>query len=314
MSRAASPVIDAPRAGLVVARHRRDFLVDDLDGERHRCLAGRRDVRPVVGDRVEFVAARPGESGRIERVAERDNCLERIDSRGRSEALAANLTQLLVIVAPEPPPDLLVVDRYLCAARLLGLRSSLVLNKCDLASVEQVRAGLQREYESIGCAVLSASAAEGHGLAAIEAALAGQVTSFMGQSGVGKSSLINRLVPAANQSVGEVSDKSGEGRHTTTTAVAHRLANGGLVVDFPGVRGYSPPLPEPALMQSGFAEIAALAGDCRFANCLHVEEPGCAVKHAIAAGTISARRYASYRQLLLMAQRLATPRAGRRRD
>ena len=298
-----------------MARHRSDFLVEDPAGERHRCLAGRRDLRPLVGDRVVFLPAGDGDSGRIEQLKPRDNCLERIDSRGRPEPLAANLTQLLVILAPEPAPDPLLVDRFLCAARLLGLSASLVCNKRDLAGGETGLAALLEEYRQIGYRVHHCSARRCDGLDELRSCLAGQVTSLVGQSGVGKSSLVNRLVPDAGQAVGEISGKSGEGRHTTTTAVAYRLPDGGLVIDFPGVRGYSPPLPEPARVQSGYAEIAALAAGCRFANCLHQEEPACAVKAAVEGGRISTRRYQSYLHLLRLAQRLDTPQTrSRRRD
>ena len=294
----------------MVARFRRDFLVDDAAGLRHRCLAGRRDIRPVVGDHVKFVPGGEDATGHITEVAERDNCLARIDSRGGAEPLAANLTQLLVIVACQPPPDALVIDRYLCAARLLNMHASIIHNKIDLAGADTTPLQtLLDEYRSIGYQVFQASAATGEGLSEISAVLAGEITSFVGQSGVGKSSLVNALIPGASQSVGRISDKSGEGRHTTTTALAHRLGDGGMVIDFPGVRGYSPPLPEPASIQSGYLEIAALSGACRFANCLHEDEPDCAVKAAVADANISRRRYQSYVHLLRLAQRLDSAKA-----
>lgn len=334
------PPVDAPAsrpdatvAGLVVARYRREFLVEDAHGERHRCLAGRRDLRPLVGDRIRFsLPGHAGDTGRIEHLEPRENCLERIDSRGRAEPLAANLTQLVVVIATQPPPDPLLVDRYLCAARLLDLSACVVSNKADLTGRGrppiipeepvnriEVAAGtgpgageLLAEYRALGYEVIECSALDGAGLEALARRLAGEVSSLVGQSGVGKSSLVNRLVPAAAQAVGEVSARSGEGRHTTTTALAHRLAGGGMVIDFPGVRGYSPPLPPPARVQQGFCEIERAAPDCRFANCLHQDEPDCAVKRAVAEGAISARRYASYLDLVRLAAKFDRPDARRR--
>lgn len=304
--------------GLVVARYRREFLVEDAEGQRHRCLAGRRELRPLVGDNIAFTpAGHAGDVGRVEHIEPRDNCLERIDSRGRAEPLAANLTQLVVVMAPHPPPDALLVDRFLCAARLLDLRACLVSNKSDIRpdSGDAGDAGalpdeLLDQYRALDYPVIECSALSGVGLATLAGHLTGEVSSLVGQSGVGKSSLVNRLVPDADQAVGEVSARSGEGRHTTTTALAHRLPDGGLVIDFPGVRGYSPPLPAPARVQLGFREIEAEAESCRFGNCLHQEEPDCAVKRAVEAGRINARRYSSYLDLLRLAGRFdrATPR------
>ncbi len=303
------------RTGVVVARYRSGFLVEDrVDGTRDHCLAARRNLRPVAGDEVDFLPARNGDPGRIVRVGRRRSCLERIDSRGRPEPLAANLTMLVVVIAPLPPPDLFIADRYLCAAGLLGLRALVVANKADLRDhwSPALSSGLDY-YAAAGYTVMRTrvgDAAEDD-LAGLAAALADEVASFVGQSGVGKSSLVNALVPAASQPVGDISARTREGRHTTTTATLFRLPGGGAVIDSPGVRGYSPPLPPPADVQRGYPEIVARADACRFQDCHHRAEPGCAVLRAVEAGEVSQRRYQSYAQLLQLAERFNDPRVRR---
>jgi len=304
----------AERPGRVVARYRSEFVVEDAAAPmRSPCVVARRNLRPVTGDRVAFLPGEAGNPGRIVRVAPRSTCLERIDSRGHPEALAANLTMLVVVIAPLPPADLFVADRYLCAAHLLSLGALVVCNKADLADhfTPALHRGLA-DYRAAGYRVLCTHVAAGKivGGAELTAALGGETASFVGQSGVGKSSLINALVPGAAQSVGPISARSREGRHTTTTAVLHRIPGGGAVIDSPGVRGFSPPLPPPAEVQAGYPEILARAGACRFQDCRHRAEPGCAVTRAVAAGSVSLR---SYLQWLQLAERFDDPRYRRRR-
>ena len=230
-------------------------------------------------------------------VETRDNCLNRINSRGKPEPMAANLSQLLVVVAPLPKPDLFLIDHYLCAAELLGCHVEIVLNKTDLTTDTDVSKVLD-EYRQLGYPVIETTAIGRTGVEPLRAALSRHVSVLVGQSGVGKSSLINALIQDANVAVGDLSSVTEEGRHTTSAAIMYELDPDCFLVDSPGVREYVPFIEDPASVANGFREIGNLEIKCRFANCQHSHEPDCAVKIAVDAGRITARRFESYRRLL----------------
>ena len=163
----------------------------------------------------------------------------------------------------------------------------------------------------IGYAVVPASTRHEDGVAALRARLANGTSVLVGQSGVGKSSLTNALVPDIEAAVAEVSRASETGRHTTTTSSLHVLPSGGELIDSPGVRDFAPPLPPPRAVAGGYVEIASLAGECRFRDCLHRHEPGCRVVAAAGEGLVSARRLESYRRLLALAEEMSSRAAAR---
>jgi ribosome biogenesis GTPase len=266
-------------------------------------IKGKR-MKPVCGDRVEAEPI-PGEHDwLITAIVERRNQLTRPNLRGRAETLAANIDRLLVVAAPMPEPDWSIVDRYLCAAELIEARAAVVFNKTDLDRDESVDEILA-DYARIGYRTVRCGAKSGENIESVAALLRDGVSIIVGQSGVGKSSLINRLLRDNRQRVGPVSDKSGEGRHTTVNSAMLQLPGGGAVIDSPGVRDYAPAL-QPVEVVAGYREIAAAGQDCRFMNCRHLREPGCAVKHAVEKGTISQRRYDSYRHLLALTKKLTS--------
>ncbi len=219
--------------------------------------------------------------------------------------MAANLTQLVAVVAPVPSPDFGLCDRYLAAAEWNGLSACVVANKCDLDDPSASLDDPLADYARIGYPVLRASKRLAGGVDALRERLAGQVSVLVGQSGVGKSSLTNALVPGVAATVAEVTRASESGRHTTTTASLYALPSGGELIDSPGVRDFSPPLPAPREVAGGYREIAALAADCRFRDCLHRREPGCRVAAAAADGSVASRRLESYRRLLALAEEMA---------
>ena len=295
----------SPRAGRVVASHGRDATVADDAGDRVHCRLQGRRLAVVCGDRVRWSPTETeGGAGIVVEVLPRRNCLSRIDARGIAEPVAANLTQIVAVLAPVPAPDFGLCDRYLAAAEWNGLAACVVANKCDLPDDEGKLEKALADYERTGYAVVQSSKRLEDGVAALRARLADETSVLVGQSGVGKSSLTNALVPGVEAAVAEVTRASEGGRHTTTTAFLYALPTGGELIDSPGVRDFAPPLPPPRDVAGGFREIAARAVDCRFRDCLHRNEPGCAVLGA-GAHAIAPRRLESYLRLLALAEEMA---------
>jgi ribosome biogenesis GTPase len=280
--------------GLVIASYGQRGILADRDAIEHRYILKGRKLRVVCGDHVLWQAAERSGDAVVTDVQERRNALERPNTRGKSELIAANLSQIVVVLAPLPEPDFFLADRYLCAAELMGANALINWNKADLA--DSVPAEMSA-YETLGYNICATSTKSGTGIHLLETSLAEGVSMLVGQSGVGKSSLINRLVPDADVNVGALSVANREGRHTTTASFMHTLPKGGQLIDSPGVREFAPVISDPGKIQNGFREIARLAYECRFADCQHLREPDCAVKQGCDSGEISGRRYESYKRL-----------------
>ena len=289
---------------LVVATYSRRMRLQLPDGRGVDARIKGKRIKPVCGDRVETEPIPDEPDWLITAIDDRRNQLARPNLRGKVEVLAANIDRLLVMAAPSPEPDWAIVDRYLCAAELIDASAAVVFNKSDLHEGESFDVVLE-DYERIGYPTVRCSAKAGNNIEAVAALLHDGVSIIVGQSGVGKSSLINRLLQDDQQRVASVSEKSGQGRHTTVNSVMLQLPGGGAVIDSPGVRDYAPAL-QPGEVGAGYREIATAGQDCRFANCRHLREPGCAVKKAVERGTISERRYNSYRHLLALTTKLTS--------
>ena len=265
----------------------------ELFGKRLTC---------VCGDEVTIRGASraSGDVAKVVTVTPRRTTFARTDSRGRTEPLAANLSLLAVIVAPEPVPDPYIADRYLAGAALAGITGIVVVNKSDLsdAAADAEFQAYVGEYETAGYEVLRLSAHNADTVAPLKARLAGTVAMFVGQSGMVKSTLTNTLAPASSRPTRTISESTGEGRHTTVSTALFRIPGSGELIDSPGVRDYAPPPVEESQVQVGWPEVLALASQCRFNNCLHLREPGCAVIAAVTANRISPRRYESYKRLI----------------
>lgn len=299
-------VIESFGRRVTVATRDGKVMPAELFGKRITCVCGDEVT-------VRLPSQTSGDVAKVVTVEQRRTSFARTDSRGRTEPLAANLSLVAVIVAPEPPPDAYITDRYLAGAALAGVAGIVVVNKSELPSAGDAEfESLLREYEAAKYDVIRLSAHLADTIAPLKARLADAVAMFVGQSGVGKSTLTNALVPESLRPTRTISESTGEGRHTTVSTALFRIPGGGELIDSPGVRDYAPPPVEDANVQVGWPEILALAPECRFNNCLHLREPRCAVTAAVAAGKISARRYESYKRLVNIMRGLA-PEYERRR-
>lgn len=300
------------RAGLIISNYGATLQVEDDDGATHRCTARKKIEALVCGDRVEWLATQNDE-GVIVAMKPRRSLLVRPDARGSLRPMAANVDQLVVVTAPRRPtaeePDKTsaamqaiddqLLDRYLVAATLCNIESVIVINKSDLFTTEG-RAEAERiaaVYLAIGYRVLFTAAKIGEGLAPLIDALRHKVSVISGQSGVGKSSLAKSLHPKGDIKVGEVTAGSGAGRHTTTMAALYHLEGGGDLIDSPGVRDFALWKVTTAELARGFVEFGPHADHCRFGDCSHAGEPGCAVELAAEQGDIQPRRLANYRRI-----------------
>jgi ribosome biogenesis GTPase len=281
--------------GRVIAAFGRHLLVQEASGRTIKARPFGRDLGAVCGDEVRCREdARHGEVHVLE-VLPRRTALYRSNARGGVEPVLANLTRLLVVIAPLPPPDPFVADRYLAAAESAGIAATLVLNKAELGIDASLRAQLEA-YAAAGYECLEASASTGEGVDTLLCACGGQLAALVGQSGVGKSSLVRRLAPTAEVEIGGLMREE-EGRHTTTSSRVYELPGGGRLIDSPGVRDFAPAVDYLEPRHLGFVEVARVAPGCRFLDCRHMREPGCAVRQGVEAGTIDPRRYESYRRL-----------------
>ena len=250
----------------------------------------------VAGDRVRWIAGEP--TGVIVAVGPRETLMSRPDSQGQLRPVAANVSQIAVVIAPEPQPHQNLVDRYLVAIEQFSIRPVLIINKWDLFNGQESHLeGLRDLYLGLGYPVHTVSVTAGTHLEQLLAALDGESTVFVGQSGVGKSSLVNLICPAAGAAVGDLS-LIAKGRHTTTAATLYSLPSGGNLIDSPGIREFGLWHLDAADIAAGFVEFRPFLGQCKFRNCLHVNEPGCAVFEAVERGDISQRRLASYQQII----------------
>lgn len=289
--------------GLVIAHYGQQLDVETLEGDHKgeviRCHARANLASLVTGDEVVW---RPGAEGTGVIVArhERRTELLRPDNYGQLKPVAANVDQILLVIAPEPEPHANLIDRYLVAAEVTGIPPILLLNKADLPQAQAPAiVSLLRDYERLGYRVIRTSANRPEALMEeLVPHLKDRTSVFVGQSGVGKSSLIQRLLPEEDIRVGALSEGHRKGTHTTTTAKLFHMPYGGRLVDSPGIREFGLwHITEDQLID-GFVDIRPLIGRCRFRNCRHQGEPGCALDEAVKQGTLSSKRRESFERIL----------------
>lgn len=301
--------------GMVVKNTGSFYVVKTADGEMVDCkikgnfrLRGIRTTNPVaVGDMVEISAPATGDGPAfITAIDERRNYIIRRASNLSKEShiIAANIDMaFLIVTIKEPETSTVFIDRFLATAEAYGVKAVIVVNKIDLLDDEerQYADALSYLYTSIGYEVIMMSAvgdAAGEGLEKILAMAQGRVSLFSGNSGVGKSTIINLLIPGAGLKVGSISATHHTGMHTTTFSEMFELPCGGYIIDTPGVKGFGTIDFDKSQVAHYFPEIFRVSADCKYNNCTHTHEPGCAVLRAVDESLISQSRYASYLSIL----------------
>lgn len=286
----------AEQLGLIVAAHGRHYLAQ-ADGQLWHCVTRGKKSDVATGDRVRFCAT-SADQGVIEAIQPRATLLYRSD-QFKSKLLAANVTQLLIVIATEPSFSDDLISRSLVAAEAAGIRAQLVLNKIDLDAQRESARERVAHYEALGYPVHEVSARQdpAQAVQTLTPLLHGQSTILIGQSGMGKSSLVNLLVPHADIAVREISQRLDSGKHTTTFTRLYLIDETTSVIDSPGFQEFGLYHLTEGMLERAFPEFRPHLGHCRFYNCHHVAEPGCALLQAVADGQIDASRYQLYLQL-----------------
>lgn len=291
--------LSAEQNGQVITNFGQTILIEDTSKNLYRCVARQNLGSIVSGDRVIWQAAGNNE-GVIVAVEERDSLLQKPGFGGKLKPMAANINQIVIVSAVQPPPNSYLIDRYLVAAENLPAKPIILINKIDLINednkdqIEQI----VTDYKSIGYQVISASKVVDHGFDDLMNALKTNTSIFVGLSGVGKSSLINHLMPELNIRVGELSEASGEGTHTTTSSTLYTIPCGGKLIDSPGVRDFGLWNTSAEEILHGFIEFRDYIGHCKFSNCSHQHEPGCAIQQALTDQKISSIRFKNYQKMI----------------
>ena len=296
---------DDTQTGRVLRVHGLESIVRTDDGSEYRCAVRRvlknmsTDQRHVVaaGDIVTFRREGSSQQGIIVAIHPRRGVLSRT-SKGRKHVLVSNIDQIIIVAsAAEPSLKPHLIDRFLVTAEQSGLEAVIVINKIDLADAAELQP-LVGVYAQMGYRVLLTSAAKGWNIDALRMLIANCHSVVTGQSGVGKSSLLNVIQSGLGLRVGEVSEDNSKGRHTTTTAELLPLDSGGTIIDTPGIRQFELWDVAPAEISGLFRDLRPYVNNCRFPDCTHIHEVDCAVLDAVADGRIDPRRYDSYVHLI----------------
>lgn len=280
--------------GKVVAAFGRQYKVRLPDGSEALCYTRAKKSEIACGDDVEVQLSSP-DQGVINKILPRTSLFYRAD-QWKEKLIAANVSQVVVVVATEPGFSDDLVSRCLCAAEAQDIAAIVVLNKCDLPAQLEVARALLAPIQAAGHEVLALSAKQDVG--ALRERLHGHISLLVGQSGMGKSTLTNALVPDAEARTREISEVLDSGKHTTTHARLYDLPDGGALIDSPGLQTFGLAHLSREQIENGFPEIRPLRGHCRFRDCRHLKEPDCAIRTAVAEGRFHERRYQTLCQLI----------------
>lgn len=288
-----TPTIEAT----VITNFGKTIIAEMENNELIRCNPRQNLPQIVCGDKV-LIQKLENKDAVVSAILDRNSLLKKPGFGGKLKPMAANIDQVVIVMAVRPEPNPYLIDRYLVATENLDARGVIILNKMDLASADSEPQTLLQEYEKLGYKVLLTSTKDTDSISSLRAELDHRVSIMVGLSGVGKSSLINTLLPDHEIRVGEVSAASGEGTHTTTSSILYHLPEGGDIIDSPGVRDFGLWNTTPDDVLYGFKEIRNLAGQCKFSNCKHDVEPGCVINQAVEDKLISPQRFQNYKKII----------------
>ncbi|WP_455206541.1 small ribosomal subunit biogenesis GTPase RsgA [Kaarinaea lacus] len=291
--------LGSEQTGRIVAHYGANLDVEDALGNVHHCLTRANLPRLVCGDRVIWQET-GANLGVITSLIPRTNLLARPDYHKQMKPVAANIDQMLIVAAPKPALDEDLINRYLVAAELTSITPIIVINKTDLLGSQEIHTLHEQlaVYGQIGYSIIYTSTKQKNGLTDLIQHLADKTSIFVGQSGVGKSSLIKTFVPDSSIRVGELSNATGLGKHTTSVTVLYNLPGGGNIIDSPGVREFGLGHVTQGQITEGFVEFKPFIGQCKFKDCKHLHEPDCAIKRAVDTQQITQQRYNSYLRIV----------------
>ena len=269
-------------------------IVEPKDGNRLNFLVKSQKLKPVVGDNVQWIMQEDGTIV-VTNILQPNNQLKRLNQYGKQQVIASNITQILLITAPLPKPNFLLIDKFVLISELMHCDLSIIFNKIDLVEKDNDQFLI---YQKLGYTVTKISAKKKINLNPFFKILNQQTTVLVGQSGVGKSTITNLLIPKDKIKTAALSNKNQKGKHTTSTSTMHAVADKGYLIDTPGIENLHPKILDIKEIETGFREISSLSHECKYRDCIHINEPNCAVNQALTNNEIATHRYNNYKKLV----------------
>jgi|TARA_B110000116_G_scaffold150539_1_gene130207 ribosome biogenesis GTPase len=278
-------------------------LLIDSDNQTHKFMLKNSKTKLYVGDCIETNEILD-ELTLIDKPKKRINVVERFDKLGKKQIVAANVTQLLIVIAPEPEPNFLLLDKLLLVSELMKNQASIIYNKNDLSHLEDNRI---LKYQKLGYKLINMSAKTNNNFDALNDQLMSQTSFLVGQSGVGKSTITNMLLNNQKLKTKALSSKTNKGRHTTSTTSLYQINSKSYLIDTPGVENLHPAIENSQDIQLGFKEIKMHLGNCKYRDCIHISEPFCSVKDHVSKNEIETSRYENYKKLVVDYKKTSNP-------